>query len=342
MLDITRRLYGALGAPQVSDIRANSGMHPSSASIELNGKKHGSCHRQEYYRWYKFKSTEDIDPEMSLIGATGDGLHVMLTDMLRRYSFQMDIDVLSVEQSFADPDVLLSGRTDIFLRDRTTGKLHGCDIKTVGDYKSGMVIAEPDVTHMLQCAVYLDQYNKSAIRFNMKPTSSWIILYLARAENYKLKKYAHGSLFKYLWQFSLDIDDGYVSITNQFGTRTSYKDITVDKIYERYEKLFNSIKNKTLPDRDYEYQYSEEKIAGLYTKGELLKGQSAEVKEWMDKGAKPGKLGMDLGDFNCKYCPWMTLCYSDRPEDAPKRTEPLYSIKKDIAIVHAAKIDPIV
>jgi hypothetical protein len=272
---------------------------------------------------------------MQLITQAGDALHNMIVEMIRLSTADSHMLVLSNEQSFFDSKELLSGRTDIFLKDLKTGKLYGCDIKTVGDYKAGMVIEQPGIEHILQCAVYLDQYNKSAELNNSKPVENWIILYLARSEHWKLKKYPHGSLFKYLWQFSIDLTKGYITVTDQFGGTKEYPEITMEKIYERYRTLLAKIKLKELPDRDYEYKYSEEKLVGMLKTEKLNKTQTSEVKKWMDKGAVEGELEMDMGDFQCRYCSWRSLCYSSDPANGKKARPILYKAPKEIVVPHA-------
>lgn len=335
MLDIPNRIYSALSAPKVTNVRGNTGLYPASASIVLDGKTYGACHRAEYYRWYRYAPTSESDPEGQLIMMSGESMHEMLVDYLRKATIDTDIMVLSAEQSFFDSKEMISGRIDILMKDLKTGRLHGCDIKSVGEYKAGLVIEQPAIEHILQCAVYLDQFNKSAALNGSRPVEDWIILYISRVDTYKLKKYAHGSMFKNLWQFSVDLTRGYITVTDQYGAQKEYPEITMEKIYERYATLLTKIKLKELPDRDYEAQYGEETIVGLHSGKKLNKAQTAAVKEWMDDGAKEGELDVELGDFNCKLCNWSALCWSAKPEDGPKAVPTLYNIKKELAIVRA-------
>jgi len=326
MLDLPKRIYNAIANPVVSNTRPNTGLHPASASIVVNNQVIGACHRQEWYRWFGYQATEQQDPEHTLTAITGDALHSMVVSLLRENVATTNLVVLSAEQSFFDKVELISGRTDIFIKDLTTSKLYGCDIKTVGDYKSGMVATQPDMAHILQCAIYLDQYNKSAALNSSEPVENWIILYLARSENYKLKKYPHGSPFKFLWQFSIDLKEGYVRVTDQIGGQVHLREITMEGIYTRYRKLMDQIRAKSLPDRDYEYQYSEEKLTGLARTGKLNKEETKTVNEWLEAGAEPGKLGLDKGDFQCRYCEFKSICYSATPLEAPKKLQLLYNI----------------
>jgi len=328
MLDIPRRVYDTIVDPKIYTVRGNTALYPASASITIDGERYGACKRQEWYRWFKYEATERGEPEYRLTAITGEAIHEKMVEFLREHTAATDIVVMSAEQSFYDPVEFISGRIDILLKDLKSGAIHGCDIKTVGDYKSGTVIEQPSVEHILQCAIYLDQYNKSATIANSKKVEDWIILYIARGENYKLKKYPHGSVFKFMWQFSIDLSKGYVTVTNQMGSSQEYPDITMENIYKGYRDQIEAIKKKELPPRDYEWQYSEEKLVGMLKLDKLNKTESAVVKKWMDDGAKPGTLELDKGDFQCRFCEYKGLCYSPDPLEGPKKKSILYKETK--------------
>jgi len=328
MLNIPARIYNAISKPIIFNVKGNSGLYPASASIVIDGEVQGACHRQDWYRWFKYKSSESRNPEYSLSAMIGESLHTFLSNYLKDNVHTTNIVTLSVEQSLFDSNHFISGRIDLFLKDLITNKLHGCDIKSVGDYKSGMVIEQPDTSHILQCAVYLDQFNKSALLNGAQPVEDWIILYMSRdGGSYKLAKYPHSSPFKNMWQFSLTIVDDYVVITNQIGNSKEYKEITMTKIYESYNVLMEFIKTKELPPRDYAFQYSEEHIMGLFKSGKLNKTETKLVQEWIVDKAKPNELGMVKGDFQCKFCDYTTLCYSKNPKEGEKGKQALYNIE---------------
>lgn len=337
MLNIPHRIYNAFANPATSTVRPNTGLYPASASIEVDGAIYGACHRAEYYRWYRYAPTNEMDPESILITSIGDSIHNMVSSILRRNVEETNIVVLSDEQAFFDSTEFISGRTDLLLKDLKTGHLHGCDVKSVGEYKASMVIDQPDLLHILQCVVYLDQYNKSAKINNSKPISDWIILYIARNESWRLKKYPHGSLFKYMWQFTIDLDKGYVTVTGQNGSKKEYPKITVEKIYERYRNLLAKIRIKTLPDRDFQLQYDDARITGLHKAEELNKADSASVEKWLKDGAKPGEHGVEMGDFQCRFCSWQKLCHSDDPVNGDKQKQTLYNIPKDVIVAKEIK-----
>ncbi len=337
MLNIPHRLYNAFANPATSTVRGNTGLYPASASIEIDGVIYGSCKRAEYYRWYRFEPTNEADPESVLVTELGNSIHVMIAQLLRRCTLETDIVVLSEEQAFFDSTEFISGRTDLFMKDLKTGLLHGCDVKSVGEYKAGMVIDQPDISHILQCAVYLDQYNKSAKLNNSKPVTDWIILYVARNESWRLKKYPHGSNFKYMWQHSIDLDKGHVTVTSQNGNKKEYPQITMEAIYKGYRTLLAAIKAKKLPDRDFKLQYEEDRIVGLHKAEELNKADTASVDKWLKNGAKAGELDIEMGDFQCRFCNWQKLCYSNDPEKSEKQKQVLYNIPKDVIQVKEPK-----
>lgn len=132
-----------------------------------------------------------------------------------------------------------------------------------------------------------------------------------------------------LWQFDMDIEQGYVTVQNQHGATKEYKDITIDAILDRYKYILKHIKTRSLPDRDYEAQYSEEKITALHKAGQLqFKKDNEAVEKWLKKGAKEGELGLTMGDSECMFCSHKVKCYSADPLSSPKKDFELYDIKK--------------
>ena len=47
-----------------------------------------------------------------------------------------------------------------------------------------------------------------------------------------------------------------------------------------------------------------------------------------------GKLGLDMGDFECRYCSFKSLCWSDKPEEIVPEKKYLYKLsdKSDLII----------
>ena len=275
-----------------------------------------------------------MDPEIQFVCDYGEALHDLITRMLSNLRRISNLELLSAEQAFYDSKRFLTGRTDGVLIDNDTNLIHGLEIKTVGDYKSTMVIEQPDVSHVLQSVLYLYEYNKNAKECGTQELEDWNILYVARSENWKLKKYPHRSPFKYIWQYAISLDpsDEHVIVTNQAGHQTHYKDITPTKINNRADYCLGYIKKKELPPRDYKWQYDEADLLLLSKiptiEGGLNKVDTAKVDKWMDAGAPEGELNIDKGDFSCRYCDYANQCWSDAPEIFEKELIPLINIKK--------------
>ena len=75
-----------------------------------------------------------------------------------------------------------------------------------------------------------------------------------------------------------------------------------------------------MPDRDCVLQYSEETIAGMY-KSDMLefKKHKDAVAKWLKDGAEKGKLELEMGDAQCRFCGWSSLCW-ERPHTPSKPT----------------------
>lgn len=329
MIDICTRLYNAYKNPSIKSTRGRSGVYPSQASIETETEVIGACHRQQYFSWFDYDYSEPGNPDWSLAATMGEWIHTGVVNELKNLVYDTGLIVLSAEQSFFNKKHLVSGRTDIFLMDRATEEIFGVDIKSVGEWAGKRAMKQPRLHDILQCAVYLWDYQNTAAK-GYRKIDEWIILYVSRDENWDLKKYIHGSKFKYMWQYALSFcPDGYIVVEDQKGTLTSYRDITIQNILDRYEKLLEYIKRKELPPRDFEAQYNEDKITALYKAGglEYKKDQGA-VEKWLKKGAIKGELKITMGDGACRLCSYLKLCYSDDPTLGKKKEHVLYRLPR--------------
>jgi hypothetical protein len=326
MIDICKRLNEAYSNPVIRRTSGRRGVYPSEASIEVNGEIVGACHREAYFDWFGYEEEGAVNPDSILAAEMGNWMHDGLVESYRARPIETGLTVLSAEQPFFNKDELISGRTDIFMMDNASGEIFGVDIKSVGEWAGKKCYLQPKLDHIIQCALYLWEYQNTA-RQGKREINKWIILYISRDENWDLKKNIHGSLFKYLWQFTVSFEDEHVVVQNQAGVVTKYKDITTEGIIKRYRIFLDHVKNKNLPERDFEAQYSEEKIVGMYELGTLpFKKDIAAVEKWMKKGAAEGQLNMSIGDDACFFCRHKGKCYSEDPLSYPKEERILYDL----------------
>ena len=330
MLDIPERIFKALQDETPQDERNSCQMYPTAASIRLkDGTILGSCAREQYYRWFKCKRDSSIEPESSMIFKVGDSLHELAVSLIRSLSRTSNLRVLSQEQRIWNPSYLISGRSDCVLLDEITNEIYGCEIKTVGDGAIYVMDNKPKIEHIMQSFIYLDSYTKNAKLNGTKPPKAWILLYMARSENWKLQKYPHGSSLKYMWQYTITLDDqGNCHVKDQNQNSIDVNGLNIDMIYDRYDEVLTSIRNKKLPDRDFTYQYDETTLTALSKAGKLNKAQTGTVDKWLADGAPTGELDVDKGDYQCRYCSYRNTCYSTTPDVFDLDNDILIPIKK--------------
>jgi len=340
MIDLPDRVYKALAEKSFGDLRNHNRLYPSSMSARLDdGKIVGSCNRAEFYRWYAAEKDSEPDPEGALIFAKGDAFHDMVVRMLRSIERQTKLRVITVEQSLWDPKYFLSGRSDAFLHDETTDTLFGTEIKSVGEGAIYSTVHTPKIDHILQSVVYLDQYNKNAKKCGLQEVAGWVILYVARSESWKLKSYAHGSPFKHMWQYYVTIENNgdIVYVNQKHETKSIEGGLNINNVYKRADELLDYISKNELPPRDFQYQYDEVTLKALADAGGLNKKDKETVDKWVNDGAEPGKLELDKGDYQCRYCSFKNTCYSNSPESFKTAQQPMHPFKKQTKLVIPTK-----
>ena len=212
--------------------------------------------------------------------------------------------------------------------DNKTKDIFGLEIKSVGEFAGKAALIQPSYSNLIQAAIYLNEYQITASKGN-RNIDYWKILYISRDENWDLKARKHGSPFRYMWEYTCKFEEGMLVVYNQHGSKEAYPEITVKNIYDRYDKIRKELKENKLPDRDFEAQYSEEKIVSLYESGLIqYKKDQAVVEKWMKKGAIEGELQLQLGDKECMFCAWKSLCYSDDPSKGEPIDQILFNIPK--------------
>jgi hypothetical protein len=340
MIDIASRLHKAYTEPVIHQSRSRSGLYPSQASVTLDDGKHvGACHRQIYYEWNNYDHNVTQNPDWKLAAIMGEWYHLGVVQELRAHPLETELTVLAEEQPFFYKPLFLSGRIDILLRDEVSDTIFGVDIKSVGEWVCKKTIHQPKEDHILQCALYLWVYQQMAAA-DSAPVTHWTILYISRDENWDLKGNKHGSKMRQIWQFDIELQkDGdagelYPVVTTPFGNKLHYKELSIDRMVVRYTDLKSQLVADTLPDRDYEAQYDETRIAGLYSSNKLeFKKDIYAVEKWMKKGAPPGDLNIKMGDSACMFCSFQDLCYSSDPLNRSKSVSPPHSIPKSNTVI---------
>jgi hypothetical protein len=111
------------------------------------------------------------------------------------------------------------------------------------------------------------------------------------------------------------------------------KEINLKSIKNRWSKLLNHLTDMTLPERDYERQYSNKEILRLCKAGELNKTDTKTVESKLHTGNTKKPL-LKKGDWRCAYCDYSDKCWGNNPE--VKDTDVVKLVKP--VVVSLAKI----
>jgi len=311
--DLSTRLKSALAQPSFEGIRKSVFFHPSSASVEVSSpigrKVIGSCLREQYYRVTDEPTTSVGEVDYSISAMIGDKISELVVELIDTHGFKMGLQRLAVEHSFFDPRINVSGRCDIIAWDYNSNEPVGLEIKSVGEYKASKTIEEPAEEHVMQAVLYLDYYRTFMPKDNALP-KKWYIWYVSRTENYQIKSKKHNSPLTMLWDYYVTLDDEGIPTVHTSTKNIKMAHLAVKNIHARYHQLSDFINNKLLPPRDFDIKYSEEKITTLHQLGLLTRKADVEaVDKWLAKGAQKDKLKVEMGDFECKLCPWKEECW---------------------------------
>lgn len=316
MNNLSTRIKSALEAPMFNDVRRVSSMHPSAASIELSvpddkGRNvTGGCHRQQYYKHVAEPVSNKVSPDVILSSMIGDEITEMVAEILDVHGFKCGLQRVVAENSFYIPEIQLNGRCDFIGYDHTNKEFIGIEVKSVGEWKAGKCIERPADEHIMQSFIYLDHYQTAYPSLMFK---KWYILYVSRTENYTIKARKHGSPLTMIWDSYITIDPkDKCAVIHTHNGAEKWKDCTRDNLYNRYKKLLAYLNTNTIPPKDYEIQYSDERIVALYkTNGLTRKMDIEKVEKWLKKGAPPGKLKVEIGDGECNFCNYKATCWPD-------------------------------
>jgi len=313
---LSNKLAQVITSPTLPTHRRSGSVNPSAASIKFvdvtgNDKVIGGCHRQSFYKMTGTPKDDGvkINVDWSLAALMGESLHELLTKMIDEHGFGMGIQRLAEEHSIYDETTKLSGRSDLIAWDYNQNEPIGIEVKSVGEYKCKTAVESPIEEHVLQSVVYLDFYNKN-IPDGQKKITKWYIWYIARTENWTIKAKPHNSDFTMLWDYCIELDDGVPIIHLPNGISQRWSQFSVQEIYKRYDQLLDQVNKKTLPDRDYEQAYSEEKILAKHKAGQISRKTDRDaIDRWVKKGAPAGKLKVSLGDGECMFCEYSKRCW---------------------------------
>jgi hypothetical protein len=289
-----------IAPPGVSAIRLPT-FYPSAASsrnLEASDiddpQTLGGCIRSE---WYRCKGHQQTDPPgiySQYIFAAGNMWESWLTEKFKQMGVWVGNNI-----KWALPERYISGEVDIIIKNPETGEKIIVESKTWGstNYQAKKELCgsrfgtpTPKVQNLMQSFIYLDVFKEQGI-------TKTVLTYLDRAcggpdNNVEF------------WIERVPNGDSYsakVTSLNHFGDTNVFVDkrFTIGSIYQRYDELMEFLRQDVTPPRDYENAYSKEKIERLHAADKIAKTRYEAFQ----------KKGTPIGDWQCSYCSYKTLCY---------------------------------
>lgn len=324
MNELTERFKAAYESPVINIGRKSTSFHPSATSIKIKNQFNeeviiGSCLRESWYRIKTDGVSNTGNPDYGISADIGEKLHQLIEQYIDLYGYKMGLQKIAAESAVLDPEINLSGRSDLLVWDHNNNELIGIEVKSLGEFKAGKCAESPDPQHVMQSMLYLDWYQRNIPDHMPKPTK-WYIWYISRTENWTIKSKKHGSPLQMLWDYHITLDDKGVPTVYTANGIERWEDFTLSGIKDRYADLDYYVSENIIPPRDFEIEYSEERIVTLYKNGQITrKTDKAKIEKWLDKGAEEGKLGITMGDFQCQFCAWKDHCWKGYNTQKPEQ-----------------------
>jgi hypothetical protein len=310
--------------PPVRDVRNQLAFYPSSASCvvldPVTGLKKvvggpSSCLRHQYYAINKYAYTNRGSAQNELKKEMGGHIQEMVEDKLKQAGVWF-----GSEKRIWIPHIGLSGRLDAWcwdpesLRDGRSRIPVPIEFKSISGYQEGGVVKVskhklmPKDEHIAQVLPYLDFFSQWPEFFHGEPVK--IVLFVISRESMTWKEHIVmlGGDGHYGMPFAED--ERYAIVRNEIGTfQLQY--LSIRGVYNRWAQLRQYLRKKEIPPRDFEKDYSNEKLALLAEKEVLNKtkrGKLATARKNDPDGKGPWMPGE--GDWQCAYCEYKDLCWT--------------------------------
>jgi hypothetical protein len=285
-MDLIKKVDSYLESPNaISPPRYYRGYHPSGASCIITneyGEEEvvGKCLRSAFWGHRAVEQTNPMTARGRRITTAGKKIEEFEVENYKKMGIWRGNNV-----KFFNPSTLLSGEVDAFVWDSYIKSVVGVEIKTgYGNQFQKKVIGNqnkkgsPKLDHLMQVMLYLDFF-KDIPYFKM------VYIYRGNAARVEFK-------------VELDMSTGGSLIDGKPGPDR----LTIPAIFHRFEELGKHLEDDTLPERDYQLQYSDEKIQFLYDSKRLNK---TECKAF-EKSQK-----VEKGDWRCSYCEYKDYCWKE-------------------------------
>ena len=266
--------------PTMIDKRARLSHYPSEASVysRLDGTCIGKCHRAVSYKWLDTPSSNPIDARGMWTFAVGKMIEAGYVE----YTKQIGIWVANNLHIY---DTLrnISGEVDLIVKDAKD--LIGVEIKTAYGYGfQNSVLKFPKMENLLQVGIYADYFADTI--------KEWHLVYKARDTQEEVE---------YIITMDKDEIGKFLVVNHTIPVKQFY----IEDIYARFQALGEIVCKKELARRDYVYGYSLDQSKERLKTGAISKTKLAKV----EKGV------VTDSDWNCLYCEYLDLCWSEKRKE---------------------------
>jgi len=217
----------------------------------------------------------------------------------------------------------VSGKIDLQVINPESCKYRMCEIKSVYGFGANYVLGTqtrhnsrqlgtPRDSNLIQIALY--HYHKAMNDPQFEASS---LMYGARDTG----RYAEYSIAIKKNEEETETNIYYRGIA-PFETEAVKSPITIDSIFnDGYKYIEDHLLSSRIPHRDYDIEYSQEKIQLLYDRGELNKTDSEQIEKIRKKkeenikriaeGKKPLRdlKPVKKDDWQCRFCSYKQVCY---------------------------------
>jgi hypothetical protein len=278
------------------------GLYPSEASVvyEEDGFRmvNGKCLRAAWYRNTGVPYSGGPKPGLMMKANLGKWDEIGVVERWKEMGIWLGNNI-----KFYQPQFVLSGELDAILLDKETNNKIGVEVKTFYSYnankeicgaKRDQVPGIPKDSHFLQALVYWWEYQNTLDEYRL--------YYLERGDGHRIEfrvgfdTAADGS-HPVWWE---QIPGKY---WNYYQPGKVVQPYTIEDIHKRYTELIVHIRSKTLPPKDFERAWSDDRVEWAYSKGMVGK---TKYDEWRKNPTKN-----PICSYHCSYCDFSDQCMQD-------------------------------
>jgi hypothetical protein len=278
------------------------GLYPSEASVVYmeDGFRivQGKCLRAAWYRNTGVPESSGPKPGLMMKANLGKWDEIGVVNRWKEMGIWLGNNIKFYQSKF-----VLSGELDAVIKDPATDKKIGVEVKTFYNFaankeicgaKRDQIPGIPKDSHFMQALVYWWEYQNILDEYRL--------YYLERGDGHRVEfrvgfDTAADGTHPVWWE---QIPGNY---WNFYKEGKVVQPFTIEDIHARYTELIAHIRNKTLPAKDFERAWSDERIEWAYSKGYVGK---TKYEDWKKN---PGK--NPIASWHCSYCGHSDQCAQD-------------------------------